>query len=170
MRRSWRGGLGWGCGAPQFWWGQTVAFGPKLGPLDRSHELAGHWCYRLCLLHRLAVTMLGKGAAVLSRADTERPMIAVKSAESPSSFPLHLQPILIASNVLATVMALLRCASNAEPAMCVATSSSDIEDSAICIKRRSSMKTPQSLPLRSLFISTFRLSDPAHQCRMASGR
>jgi hypothetical protein len=55
--RRWRGGLSRGRGIPKFWWGQTVA-GPKLGPLDCSHELAGHWCFRLCLLQRLA-TMLG---------------------------------------------------------------------------------------------------------------
>jgi hypothetical protein len=47
-RQGWRGGFGRGCGASKFRRVRAVS-GPKLGPFDRSNELAAHWRFRRCL-------------------------------------------------------------------------------------------------------------------------
>src|SRR5712691_1959216 len=54
-----RRGLGGGGCTAKFWRRSRTVAGPKLGPLDCSHELAAHWCQWLHLLQRLA-TNLGR--------------------------------------------------------------------------------------------------------------
>jgi hypothetical protein len=61
-RQGWRRDLGRRCGASKLRGVRTVS-GPKLGPFDRSNELAAHWRFRRCLSERRRLLgAFGRGA------------------------------------------------------------------------------------------------------------